>query len=51
MESRKARQTSGPNASVVASASPATVAAGAAKARQRPVAISTSGIISPNCGL
>ena len=32
-------------------ASAARVAAAAAQARQRPVATSTSGIISPNCGL
>ena len=35
----------------VASVRAATVAAAARNARQRPVAISTSGIITPNCGL
>ena len=51
VEARKARQTSTPKASVTASVSAATVAAAAATARQRPLAISTSGISTPNCGL
>ena len=51
VEARNALHTSTPKASVTASVSTATVAAAAANTRQRPVAISTSGISSPNCGL
>ena len=48
---KNARQVSTPKTSVAATASAATVAPAANTVRQRPVAISTSGIIRPNCGL
>ena len=48
---KKARQASMPNTSVAAMTSAATVPPAANSVRQRPVASSTSGIISPNCGL
>ena len=51
VEARKAAQTSGPKASVTISVSAMTVSAAAAKVRQRPLAISTTGIRTLNCGL
>ena len=51
VEARNALHTCGPNASVLATASAATVECREPNARQRPVATSTSGIMRPNCGL
>ena len=48
---KNARHVSVPNASVAARVNSATVAPAANTVRQRPVAMSTSGIMMPDCGL